>query len=32
MTSSHIGLVSSVLMMPKVATSWLPAPRPVPNS
>ena len=28
MTSSHIALVSLVSMMPNVATSWLPAPRP----
>ena len=31
-TSSHIDLVSGGVSPPKVATSWLPAPRPVPNS
>ena len=32
MTSSHSTRVEDVSWMLKVATSWLPAPRPVPNS
>ncbi len=31
-TSFHMALVSEVRVLLKVATSWLPAPRPVPNS